>query len=251
MAVVTGANRGIGTEIARRLREAGYRVVATARDPASARALAAEHDLELHPLDVTDRDSIDALAEAVGPVDALVNNAGVAFDGFDASVVRQTLAVNFYGAMHTTDRFLPRLRAAARVVMVSSGIGALDGMPGPLRRRFEDPALTREELVTLVRSFQMDVESGVHARHGWPTNAYRVSKVALNALTRVLVRELADDARGLRINAVCPGWVATRMGGASAPRTPAKGAETPTWLARLPPDGPTGGFFRDRQLIPW
>lgn len=250
-AVVSGANRGIGTEIARQLSAAGLNVIPTARNPEAADDVAQELGLTFQPLDVTNRDSIDRLAEAVGPIDVLVNNAGVSLSGFDAGVVQETMAVNVYGAMHLTDRFLPAMAPGARVVMVSSGMGALDCVSPALRTRFLDPALTRDDLHTLLESFRVDVQSGQYAAHGWPGSAYRVSKVGLNALTRIFAQEIEADSRDIAVNAVCPGWVQTDMGGPGAPRTVEDGADTPVWAALLPGGGPNGGFFRDRQAVDW
>jgi carbonyl reductase 1 len=244
IAVVTGANRGIGAEITRQLREQGMRVVPTSREPRDGFAT----------LDVARAEHIDALARRLageGGLDALVNNAGVSLDGFDADVARRTLAVNFLGAMRTTDALLPSMRAGGRIVMISSGMGELSGVRGEARARIADPALTREGLLAVVESFVTDVVAGTHTRHGWPSSAYSVSKIALNALVRVLAQELAGDPRRILVNSENPGWVRTRMGGQSAPRSVEDGARTAVWLATLPDGGPNGGFFRDEQSIPW
>ncbi|HEX8818887.1 MAG TPA: SDR family oxidoreductase [Archangium sp.] len=255
--LVTGGNRGLGLEACRQLGRLGLKVLLAARDIASgAEATSAMHseglDVTFEPLDVTSQESIDNLADRLGRqsvrLAALVNNAGIALDGFDASVAERTLAVNFFGAMHVTDRLLPLMEQSGRIVMVSSGAGELEGLAPALRRRF-DPPPSKEELVSLLRSFVEDVRGGEYARKGWPGSAYRVSKVGLNALTRLLAEELKE--RHLLVNAVCPGWVRTRMGGAQAPRGVEEGADTLVWAATLPPEGPTGGFFRDRRAIPW
>jgi carbonyl reductase 1 len=252
VAVVTGANRGIGYAIARRLAAAGLDVVGTAREATAGRVAAVDAGARFAPLDVTEAKSIDALAADLrGGLDVLVNNAGISMQGFDAEVARRTLDVNFFGAMNVTDRMLPLLRTGGRIVMVSSGMGELSSVSGALRERFEDPALTQGELVSLMEAFVRDVAQGTHAESGWPSSAYRVSKIGLNALTRILARELAGDSRRILVNAVCPGWVRTSMGGAAAPRSPEKGAETPAWAALLPDGGPTGRFFRDNHEIPW
>lgn len=244
VAVVTGANRGIGEAVADELRERGCRVVPTSREPRQG----------FVTLDVTRADQIEALARQLageGGADVLVNNAGTSLEGFDEQVVRRTLGANFLGAMRVTDALLPVMRPGGRIVMVSSGLGSLSGVSADLRARFEDPGLTRAALLALVEEFPRDVAAGVHERHGWPSNAYRVSKIAMNALTRVLARELAGDPRRILVNATDPGWVRTRMGGRSAPRSVEHGARTPVWLALLPEGGPTGGFFRDEQPVPW
>ncbi|HEY3820632.1 MAG TPA: SDR family NAD(P)-dependent oxidoreductase [Polyangiaceae bacterium] len=244
VAVVTGANRGIGAEITRQLELEGMRVVPTSREPRQG----------FVTLDVTSTREIEALATRLakeGGVDVLVDNAGVSLDGFDAEVAKKTLAVNFYGALNVTDALLPSMRPGGRVVMISSGMGELSGVHGDVRARIADPRLTREGLIALVEQFVRDVETGTHARHGWPSNAYSVSKIALNALVRVLARELAGDPRRILVNSENPGWVRTRMGGRSAPRSVEDGARTAVWLATLPDGGPNGGFFRDEQAIPW
>lgn len=251
VAVVSGANRGIGKEVARTLARAGLDVVVGSRDVEAGRAAASELGARAHQLDVTSRESIGALADDLPYLDVLVNNAGIALDGFDANIARKTIEVNFLGAMHLTDTLLPEMRAGGRIVMVSSGSGELSHFGPRQCDCFEDPELTRDQLVTLVESFVLDVQAGTHEAHGWPSSAYAVSKAALNALTRILARELEDDPRRIRVNAACPGWVATRMGGSHAPRSPEEGADTIAWLALEAPESLTGGFFRDRQRIPF
>ena len=241
IAVVTGANRGLGAEIARQLGARGLTVVPTSRTARKGFAT----------LDVEDRASIEgfARAQAKDGVDVLVNNAGVLFDGFDTTVAARTLAVNFFGAMYLTDALLPSMRPEGRIVMVSSGLGRLSQLGPALRARFEDPSLTRAGLTALLESFVHDVGTGVHARHGWPSNAYGVSKVGLNALVRVMARELQGDPRRILVNSADPGWVRTRMGGRSAPVSVEDGAKTPVYLALLPTGSPTGAFFaRERQV---
>lgn len=251
VAVVSGANRGIGLEIARQLARAGLDVVVGSRDLDAGRAVADALGARAHALDVTSHASLAELAADLERVDVLVNNGAIALDGFDADVARRTIEVNFLGPMHLTDALLPKMQPGGRVVMVSSGMGELTRFGDRVRRSFADPSLTRAELVTFVESFVLDVQGGMHAERGWPSSAYSVSKGALNALTQVLARELASDPRGIVVNAACPGWVATRMGGRAAPRTPAEGADTPVWLATEAPAGLSGMFFRDRRPIPF
>ena len=176
-------------------------------------------DKDAWTLDVTDAASIAALAERLARegvrLDVLVNNAGISLKGFDAEVVRRTLAVNFFGAIAVTDAVLPSVRDGGAIVMVSSGMGELSAFSPALRARFLDAGLTRAALIDLVRSFEHAVERGRHVAEGWPSSAYRVSKASLNAWVRLLARELAP--RRIRVNAVCPGWVRTDMGGDAAP----------------------------------
>ena len=254
VALVTGANRGIGLEIARQLERAGLSVAIGARDLEAGREAASRLGprVEAMRLDVTSPGDREAAAERFADgLDVLVNNAGIALGGFDPTVVRRTLDANFYGAMHVTDALLPRMRAGGRIVMVSSRMGQVDCLSAELGARVLAPSLGRADLVDFVESFARAVERGTHERDGWPSSAYRVSKVAMNALTRILARELASDVRGLLVNAACPGWVRTSLGGSSAPVSVEAGAQTPVWLALLRPGGPSGGFFAEKQAIEW
>ena len=229
VALVTGANRGIGREVARQLAAQGMHVIVTARDEKKAQdaaeAIAAETGVAVTPLalDVADPDSI-ALASArvhddPGRLDVLVNNAGIGSDfGVsgtepDFAAVQRALDTNFFGAYRVTVALLDLLRASPhpRIVNVSSGMG------------------------------------GVAEMGGW-SPGYRVSKAAMNAMTRILSTELS--AEGVLVNSACPGFVDTDMGGPMGATKPAAdGAAGIVWLATLPDDGPTGGFFRDGQRV--
>jgi NAD(P)-dependent dehydrogenase (short-subunit alcohol dehydrogenase family) len=227
VALVTGANRGIGREVARQLALRGHVVLLGARDPAkgrgAARDLGREGEVCALDLDVADGASVaqaaDAVARDPGRLDVLVNNAAILHDtwesaaGADLDVVREALETNLFGAWRLTQAVLPLLLQSdhPRVVNVSSGAGALHDMRG-----------------------------------GAP--AYRTSKVALNGLTRMLASELRGD--GVLVNAVCPGWVATDMGGRGG-RPVDAGAAGIVWAATLPDDGPSGGFFRDGRRLDW
>jgi len=257
-AVVTGANRGLGLETCRQLAQRGMRVVLTSRDATKGQRAADQlhaQGLEVvyRSLEVTDRASVASLAEILrqefGPLEVLINNAGIALDGFDAEVARRTLAVNCLGVITVVDHLLPLLSPHGRIVMVSSGMGQVAGLTPELQAKFLDPAMTRERLMDLLHTFVRDVEAGQHTQRGWPSNAYRISKAGLNAFTRLLAREMAPTA--IRINAVCPGWVRTDMGGRDATRSVEEGARGIVWAALLTEDGPTGGFFRDGRPIPW
>ncbi|MDP9033800.1 MAG: SDR family NAD(P)-dependent oxidoreductase [Myxococcota bacterium] len=244
VAMVTGANRGIGAEIASQLEAGGVRVLRTSRESRSGYV----------QLDVVRADDIAALTRQVadeGGLDVLVNNGAVSLDGFDAETARRTLEVNFFGVMRVTDALLPSMRNGAQIIMISSGMGALSGLRGDLRSRIADPGLSRAGLLALMESFVEDVATGAHAAHGWPSNAYSVSKIGLNALVRVLHSELATDPRKIAVNAVDPGWVRTRMGGSAAPRSPEDGAHTAVWLALSPEPRPSGRLFRDERSIAW
>jgi len=228
LAVVTGANRGIGLEVVRQLAQDAYTAILGSRDlERGEQAAAALRDegleVQARRLDVSDPAGVaqfgEQLARDFDQLDALVNNAAIHYDTWqraasaDLDVVREAFETNTLGAWRTVEACLPLLRrsASARIVNVSSGAGALTDMGG-----------------------------------GAP--AYRVSKTALNALTRMLSVELRGD--GILVNSVCPGWVATDMGGPGG-RPVEQGAASVMWAVRIPDDGPTGGFFRDGRRIDW
>jgi NAD(P)-dependent dehydrogenase (short-subunit alcohol dehydrogenase family) len=253
VAVVTGGNRGLGLETCRQLASRGFRVVLTARGEQAAQEAAAQIGVDSLQLDVTDQESraraASELRERYGRIDVLVNNAGIAMKGFDADVARSTIDVNLLGAMAVTDALRPLFSDDASIVMVSSGLGKLSCMPADRKRQFEDPYLSRDRLVELSREFVQDVEDGTYEARGWPGSAYRVSKVGLNAFTRMLAHELQHT--GILVNAVCPGWVRTDMGGPSADRDVEEGARSIVWAATLGPGSPSGGFFLDGVAVTW
>lgn len=237
VALVTGANKGIGLEIARKLGKRGFTVLVGARDAArgdqAAEALRRQDiDARAVQLDVTDPATITATSRFIGEtydkLDVLVNNAGVLLDhGVPASEasldhIRKVFDTNFFGVIAVTQALLPLLRRspAGRIVNLSSGLGSLTQMSDP-----QSP----------FRDFQV--------------LGYNASKTALNAFTVALAYELRDTP--IKVNSADPGWVKTDMGGAQAPGTAEEGADTPAWLATLPADGPTGGFFSSRQPLAW
>lgn len=239
LALVTGGSRGLGYETARQLGRLGYRLFIASRTKSSldtaAQSLRADGYLvTAHAFDMQDAASIQALVDAVkekeASIDVLINCAGVMYEagtgsdlkaeiGSTASVLRSpernvtdTIAINMIGTWSVTRALAPYLARGARIVNVSSSMASLGEM-GP----------------------------GYYG--------YRASKAGINVFTRTLAYEMRP--RGILVNSVCPGWVKTNMGGPGATRDVAEGAAGIVWAATLPPDGPTGGFFRDGQAIPW
>ena len=242
-ALVTGGNRGLGFETCKQLAARGHRVILTSRSASGAR-VAASIGVEHRALDVTGdlQPLVDALAGTT--LDVLVNNAAIALDGFNDDVARRTIEANYFGAERVTLALLPLLAPLANVVMVSSGLGSLSGVSPSLRRELLDPALDRARLDAMMRGFVEAVARGKHRELGWPSSAYSVSKIGINALARVLARENST----MRINAVCPGWVRTAMGGSSAPRSVEDGAAS---IVAATSTDATGMFFRDGHAIDW
>jgi NAD(P)-dependent dehydrogenase (short-subunit alcohol dehydrogenase family) len=254
IALVTGANRGLGLETARQLLADGYRIVLTSRDEDKGTTAAQQLDAAgravlHHRLDVTDRKSIKALAGdlpgLIPHLDVLVNNAGIGSWGADRRLAAQTIATNYFGTRDVTEALLPLVPRGGRIVNVSSGLGELSYLGKELRSRFEDPSLTRHALDALVASYLSSLETGNAKREGWPSS-YSVSKIAINALTRILARDLS--AKGITVNSVCPGWVRTDMGGPGASRRVPVGGRSIFLAVKLPSDA-TGGFYRDGRRI--
>ncbi len=236
IAVVTGANRGIGFEICRQLAQNGFLVVLTSRD--EKKGLAAceklhkeDKAVRYFKLDVIHSASVmalkDFLQKEFGRCDVLINNAGIFPDINDhgsgewpsifnshVDVIQEAMETNVYGPLHLCQAVIPLMKKNnfGRIVNMSSGMGQLSDMNG-----------------------------------GCP--GYRISKTSLNALTRIFSDELKGT--NILINSMCPGWVKTEMGGPEATREIPEGADTAVWLATLPDGGPSGKFFRDRKEIKW
>jgi NAD(P)-dependent dehydrogenase (short-subunit alcohol dehydrogenase family) len=238
-ALITGANRGIGQQVARVLAGDGWDVLVASRDRQKADAAAARLRKDTGgrckgvELDVTSDASVATaarkLADGAILIDALVNNAGV-YRGATAD----TIETNFFGPLRVTLGLLPRLRDGATITNVTSGLGALANLDAAHAKQLADPTLTRDALVALMQS----------GGTGWGTDAYGVSKAALNALTRILAAELAP--RGICVNATDPGWVRTDMGGRNAPRSVEDGAASVLFGVTT---RETGGVFRDGRRI--
>jgi NAD(P)-dependent dehydrogenase (short-subunit alcohol dehydrogenase family) len=238
VAMVTGANRGLGLTISRQLALKGITVIVAVRNENKGRAAREELNaqgleaIHVQYLDVADVTSIhSALAQTkkvFGRLDILVNNAGIKLDDqativdMKVAVLQKTLQTNFYGPLALCQSVLPLMRAGqyGRIVNISSTLGSLADM-ADLNSLYSGPQAP----------------------------AYRLSKTILNGLTALIARDVNND--NILVNSACPGWVRTDLGGHQAPRSPEQGADTPVWLATLPDNGPSGGFFRDREQIAW
>lgn len=236
VALITGANKGIGLEIARQLGKQGITVLVGARDQERRDAAAAslrEQGIDAHPvaLEITDQASVDAAASQItsqfGRLDILVNNAAILRDKvppskLDVALFRETFETNVFGMFAVIKAMLPLLRKspAGRIVNMSSGLGSLTQAADPKSPFYSYNAL-----------------------------AYNSSKSAVNALTVSFAKELSKTP--IKVNAADPGYVATDLNGNSGPRTVAQGATAPVRLATLPDDGPTGGYFDENGTVPW
>ena len=237
IALITGANKGLGFETARQLGRQDIKVLIGARDETRGREAVAKlqeegFDAEFVPVDMSAGETHEAAAKYVadnyGRLDILVNNAGVALDGGEKAsevsleTVRKTFETNFFGVIALTQTFLPLIRksAAGRIVNVSSGLGSLT--------QHGDPAWEFYEVKPL---------------------AYNSSKTALNAFTVILAHELKDT--NIKVNSADPGFTATDLNDHRGPKTVEEGASIITKLATLPADGATGGYFDDQGPLPW
>jgi NAD(P)-dependent dehydrogenase (short-subunit alcohol dehydrogenase family) len=237
VALVTGANKGIGFAISRRLAKKEITVVMGARDLQKGKAACAQlsekgWDVHFHMLDVCRPDNIETILKVIDNhfkrLDILVNNAGIKIDGdataltIDPNRLQETLQTNFFGPLQLCQGCIPLMRkhGYGRIVNMSSTLGSLA---------------------------EIADESSAYSEIQSP--AYRMSKAALNSITVLVAKEVRGE--NILVNSVCPGWVNTDLGGQMAPLTPDQGADTPAWLATLPDNGPSGGFFRERRTLSW
>ena len=228
VALVTGANRGIGFEVSKQLGKLGHAVIVGARSESAAQTTVqklTDYGVQATgvvldvALDASCDSAVQQITQKFGRLDILVNNAGIMNDEgsiFNASIekIRTAMETNTFGALRLSQRLIPLMlkNGYGRIVNVSSGMGQLSEMNGAY-------------------------------------TAYRLSKLALNGVTKILAEEL--QGKNILVNSVCPGWVKTDMGGPGAELPVEEGADTLVWAATLPDSGPSGGFFRERESLPW
>ncbi|XP_071095151.1 carbonyl reductase [NADPH] 1-like [Haliotis cracherodii] len=269
VAVVTGGNKGIGFEVVKSLcRLFPGDVLLTARNESLGRAAVASLEQtglkpQFFQLDITDQTSIASLAAHLshkyGGLDVLVNNAGIMFGRSSTATfeeqVKATMKVNFWANLNVCKMFFPLLHPSYRVVNVSSMLGstALNKCAKDIKTRFTAPDITLDELENLMKQFETDVSSGTYSQ-AWPETAYGVSKIGMTTMSliqqRVLDREGKTD---VVVNACCPGWCRTDMGGQKAISSAEEGADTIVYLATLPPEvmSPRGQLVTRRKIKPW
>ena len=270
IAIVTGANKGIGFEIARKLATNGIKTILACRNPElGAKAcndlkVSGLSNVEFRQCDIGNSASVDefvaALSKDYPKIDLLVNNAGIAFKGSDptpfADQAEPTMRVNFFGTLYLTKSLLPLLKRseAPVVVSVASMTGHLKILPSKERKlQFTDPNLSIDQLESLMNEFVLDVKTGVHSERGWPNSCYGMSKLGVIAMTKVLARDEPD----VLITSCCPGYCVTDMTSRRGQLTAEEGARTPAFLAMLDPTDSstfqqyTGTFCKLEKPVEW
>jgi len=281
--VVTGANKGIGLAIVRQLalqypnsplNNGPFLIYLTARDQGrgeaavksleqdaqlkQAKALKADgglSEIRFHLLDITSSSSIKGLADHLKQthgdgIDFVINNAGIAMDGFDANVVKTTLDCNYYKTLEASRTFLPLLKPTGRLVNVASMAGKLNKYSEEVRNRFL-ASKTEDDVTSIMKDFASAVEAGKEKEAGFPSAAYAVSKAGLIGGTKALARAQKEKGSEVLINACCPGYVNTDMTKGNGVKTVDEGAQTPVLLAIQDIQGKTGGFWQSEKEIDW
>ncbi|KAK2013623.1 carbonyl reductase [Colletotrichum eremochloae] len=281
--VVTGANKGIGYAVVRQLalqypksplNNGSLLIYLTSRDKSrgeqavsniqsdadlkQAKALSTHGgaaDIKYHQLDISDSNSISNFAsflkkEHPDGIDFVINNAGIAMQGFDSNVVKNTLACNYYGTLEATRAWIPVLKPDGRIVNVASISGSLSKYSPEIKQRFLD-AQSVSEVTKLMEEFAVAVEKGTHEQQGWPSAAYAVSKAGEIGMTRAIAKELQEKGSKLLVNSCHPGYVVTDMTRGGGTKTPDQGAQTPVHLAIADIGGATGEYWSDEKVAKW
>ncbi|KAF2689763.1 carbonyl reductase [Lentithecium fluviatile CBS 122367] len=281
--IVTGANKGIGLAIVRQLalqypksslNSGPFLIYLTARDKGRGEAaLKALHEdaqlqkakalkehgglseIKYHQLDITDRKSVDAFAAHLKQahrdgIDVVINNAGIALNGFDANVVKTTLGCNYYNTMEACHTFLSLFKPEGRLINVASTGGKLNKYSDEVRNRFL-ASKSEADVTSIMKDFASSVEAGKEKEAGFPSAAYAVSKAGLIGATRALAVAEREKGSSVLINSCCPGYVNTDMTKGNGTLTPDDGAQTPVFLALGDIQGETGEFWKDKKRCEW
>jgi carbonyl reductase 1 len=263
IAVITGANQGIGLEISKKMASSGMKTILACRNEASGKGAAEKIsamglDCEFRQLDISDKTSVNKFASALendyGHIDVLVNNAGIAFKGSDPTPHRDqaypTVHTNYHGTLLLTESLLPLLRKSSykpRIVNVASMAGHLRILKSQQKKdQFTANDLTISQLTALMDAFVEDTKN--EQPKDWPNSCYGTSKLGVVALTKVLAR----NEPSMLVTCCCPGYVQTNMSSFNGNKTPEEGARTPVFLAMTMVDaGPSGAFFMDEKEVQW
>ncbi|KAM0281438.1 hypothetical protein ACHAQH_003561 [Verticillium albo-atrum] len=279
--VVTGANKGIGFAIVRQLalqypkshiENGSFLIYLTSRDDTRGKDAVASLQQELqksnvlstdggaseikhHQLDISDSKSIHSFASFLNKehpdgIDFVINNAGIALEGFDNDVVKNTIACNYYGTLEATRAWIPTLKPDGRIINVASISGALNKYSPSIKDRFVN-AKTVDDVTNLMEEFTAAVKKGTHEADGWPSAAYAVSKAGEIGQTRAIAKELKDDGSKILINSCHPGWVVTDMTKGKGTKTADQGAQTPVQLALEDIGGKSGTYWSDEREVDW
>ncbi|KAH7075455.1 carbonyl reductase [Paraphoma chrysanthemicola] len=281
--VVTGANKGIGLAIVRQLAlqypksplcDGSFLIYLTARDQSRGeealenlqrdaqlkRATALKADgglveIKFHALDVTDDTSVKTFTKYLrethsNGIDLVINNAGIAMNGFDSNVVRTTLHCNYYSTLSVSRAFIPLLKSNARLVNVASTSGSLSKYSASVRHRFLT-AKNESDVTSIMQDFQAAVDAGKEKESGYPSAAYAVSKAGLIGGTRALALELESKGSDVLVNSCCPGYVNTDMTKGNGTKAPDDGASTPVWLGLQDFERKTGSFYKEERDVEW
>jgi len=213
--------------------------------------------IKFKDLDISDSRSIKAFADSLKKdhpegIDMLINNAGIAMQGFDANVVKETLHTNYYGTLQATESLLPHIKQGGRMVNVTSMAGKLNKYSEPIRNQFIKASQTGvPECSALMEQFTQAVSDGKEKELGWPSAAYAVSKAGATAMTKAIAMEESKKGRGVLLNACCPGYVKTDMTRGGGAKTPDEGAQTPVMLALGDIQGKNGEFWQSEKIFEW
>lgn len=267
--LITGANRGIGLGIVEKLCQhstphdiiLGVRTTETGaklKDSLTTKFPAAGSRLHVGVVEISNPTSVDSfvswVSKTFGKIDTLVNNAGMAWKGsaFNDEVVTTTFATNFYGTVDFTEKMLPLVNEKGKIIIIGSSAGKLKIVPSEdIRKRFDDPNITKDQLFELAKEFREVVRDDKLDEKVWPKSGYGMSKLCINIYTRILAKNAEVNKHGIQVYVCCPGWVKTDMGGEKATRTIDEGVVTPLYLIDLPHElNPAyqGQFFYDSAV---